>query len=58
MFIEEFYARFISTHERSRLFKAIRRVSRLEAQALLPEEVIGWHEWPHFGPEGPGMQKA
>ena len=59
MFIQEFYTRFISKHERSRLFDAIRQVSRLESQVLLyDDEAVRWPEWPQIGSEDAGMQKA
>jgi hypothetical protein len=48
MFISEFYTKLISGQERSSLFDALRRVSRLEKRALLAsgEEPPGWAEWP------------
>jgi hypothetical protein len=53
MFISEFYAKFMSTQEGSRLFDALRKVSRLEKRALLAsgEEPPGWAEWPPIDEE-------
>ena len=55
MLIREFYAKFISEQERSRLFDVLRHVSRLEKRIFLAsEENPGWAEWPPFFP-GPGL---
>lgn len=58
MFIREFYEKLISTHEGSRLFDALRRVSRLETRALQATGAAGWHEWPPIDddPESGGLQ--
>lgn len=58
MFIKEFHAKFMSEQERSYLFDALRRLSRLETRALrsgCPEE--GWPEWPSVL-QGPEPEKA
>ena len=58
MFISEFYSKLISSHEGSRLFDALRRVSRLETRALQATGAAGWAEWPPIddGPESCGLQ--
>lgn len=58
MLISEFYSKFMASQEGSRLFDALRRVSRLEQRALLATEVPGWAEWPPIegGPEASGFQ--
>jgi hypothetical protein len=56
MFINEFHLRM--RQEKSRLFDALRRVSRLEKDALLAAEQPGWVEWPPIGADGPGLVKA
>ena len=53
MLISEFYSKFMASQEGSRLFDALRRVSRLEQRALLGSEAPGWAEWPPSG-DGPG----
>ena len=40
------------------LQEALRRVSRLEKDALLAAEAPGWVEWPPIGADGPGLVKA
>ncbi len=62
MFISEFYSKFMAIQEGSRLFDALRSVSRLEKRALLATETgtgVGWAEWPPIdedGPEASGFQ--
>lgn len=56
MFINEFHRKFVQ--EKSRLFDALRRVSRLEAGPLLPEEEAGWPEWPQLVAEDSRLQKV
>jgi len=58
MLIREFNAKFMSGHETSRLFDALRRVSRLEVKAILAAEVPGWAEWPPMDSDGPDGQFA
>lgn len=62
MFINEFYAKFMSRQERSRLFEALRRVSRLEAETVVSSDTgdprFGWPEWPPMVPGGPGLEGA
>ena len=48
MFINEFHSKLM-TQEGSRLFDALRRVSRLEKPVLLSAEVPAWAEWPPIG---------
>src|SRR5262245_21431628 len=55
MFISEFYSRFTSGSERSRLFDALRRLSWLQTASVLPEQQ-GWPEWPMLDPEALGFQ--
>lgn len=56
MSIKEFNSKFMSNQEKSRLFDALRRVSRLEVRALLSSGEAGWAEWPpsEDDPEGSG----
>jgi len=54
MFIKEFYPKFASEQERSRLFNALRRVSRLK-RPILEDMDDGWPEWPH-DPDGPRLR--
>jgi hypothetical protein len=56
MFISEFNSRFMSGREKSRLFSALRRVSRLEVRAILSAETPGWAEWPPIDSEDPDGQ--
>ena len=58
MLISEFYSKFMAGQEGSRLFDALRRVSRLEKGALMAsgEEPPGWAEWPPIDPEAAGFQ--
>jgi hypothetical protein len=58
MFISEFYSKLISGQERSGLFDALRRVSRLETRALQSTGTAGWAEWPPIddGPGSGGLQ--
>ncbi len=56
MFINEFHRKFMQ--ERSRLFDALRRVSRLERRSILSEEPEGWPEWPQIVSEDSSLQKA
>jgi hypothetical protein len=56
MFINEFHSRL--RQEKSRLFDALRRVSRLEKDALLAGEEPGWVEWPPLCADGLGLVKA
>jgi len=56
MLISEFNSRFTSGREKSRLFNALRRVSRLEVKAILSAEVPGWAEWPPIDSEDPDSQ--
>jgi hypothetical protein len=56
MSINEFNSRFTSGRETSRLFNALRRVSRLEVKAILAAEVPGWAEWPPIDSEDPDGQ--
>ena len=59
MAIREFHTAFTSRQEKGRLFDALRRVSRLERQALVPiGPEPGWPEWPPMTPEDPGMEPA
>jgi hypothetical protein len=46
MLINEFNSKFTSKNEKSRLFKALRRLSRLETQILLSSGAEGWVVWP------------
>lgn len=46
MLINEFNSKFMSKHETSRLFKVLRRLSRLETQILLSSAAEGWVVWP------------
>ena len=53
MFISEFYSKLMSGQEGSRLFDALRRVSRLEKRALMASgEEPGWAEWPPIDGDG------
>lgn len=56
MLINEFHVRL--RQEKSRLFDALRRVSRLEKDDLLAAEAPGWVEWPPLGADGPELVKA
>jgi hypothetical protein len=58
MSISEFNSRFTSGRETSRLFNALRRVSRLEVGAILAAEAPGWAEWPPMDSDGPEGQFA
>lgn len=50
MFIREFYSKLMSAQEKSGLFDALRRVSRLETEAVLAGTADpGWVEWPPTG---------
>jgi hypothetical protein len=46
MSIQEFHAKLISRGEGSRLFEAMRRLSRLSDLKFLDQDVFGWREWP------------
>jgi hypothetical protein len=58
MLIKEFYTKFASIQEKSRLFKALRRLSRLERGALLTSETEpqGWAQWPPIATDDPGVR--
>lgn len=58
MFISEFHSNFTSAQEGSRLFDALRRVSRLEMRILRSCEVLRWPEWPPIDPEDPGLRPS
>jgi hypothetical protein len=46
MFIQEFVLRFASKDEGSTLFEALRRLSQVDARALLASSTSAWVEWP------------
>ncbi|HKI05476.1 MAG TPA: hypothetical protein VKK31_26075 [Thermoanaerobaculia bacterium] len=52
MKIHEFYSKFVSMQEKSRLFDALRRLSGLDSGVILAAETPGWAEWPPA--DGPG----
>lgn len=57
MLISEFYSKLMSGQEGSRLFDALRQVSRLEKRTLLATGVAGWAEWPPIDdPGSSGLQ--
>lgn len=57
MFIVDFYTSFMSSHEKSRLFQALRRVSRLDGLPIL-EAADQWPQWPPITSPCPGLEKA
>jgi hypothetical protein len=52
MFISDFHKAFTSTQEKSRLFDALRRLSRLDDRmfAEADDTARGWPEWPPICP--------
>ena len=59
MFIDDFYARFTSSRDRSHLFEALRRLSRLDGRMFMADDPArGWPEWPPCIPTCPGLEKA
>lgn len=57
MFIIDFYAK-LTSNERSRLFEALRRISRLEEQVFLESGTVGWPDWPPVVPPRPCLEKV
>lgn len=46
MSIQEFHAKLISRGEKSPLFEAMRRLSRLNDLKFLDQDLLAWREWP------------
>lgn len=46
MRIPEFYSRFACRNDRSVLFEALRRLSRLNDLKFLDQDALAWREWP------------
>ncbi|HYX22827.1 MAG TPA: hypothetical protein VFC23_01650 [Thermoanaerobaculia bacterium] len=53
MQIHEFQSRFVSRDERSVLFNALRRLSRINDLKFLSASLMNWATWPPDGGPGP-----
>jgi hypothetical protein len=60
MLILDFHAKFTSIQEKSRLFDALRRLSRLDDRALMAadDSATGWPEWPPLALAVSGREKV
>jgi len=57
MLIIDFHTRFTSIQEKSRLFEALRRLSRMESPAF-EDGGAQWPEWPPIVPQCPRPEMA
>jgi hypothetical protein len=56
MLMQEFVLRFASKEEGGALFEILRRISRIDARALMATSPAGWVEWPPVDdPSSPGI---
>lgn len=46
MLMQEFVTRFAAQEEGSVLFEILRRISRVDPQAVVADPTPGWIEWP------------